>query len=133
MIEDPNITLGILKIFAESETPWPANLSDENIKDRFKDVSQDTIEYHLICAIDSRLLRGFYSKDVLLSGGTTYTFGWLDGLTVEGSEYVRNASNPKFMNMAKEHLKSAGLEITTKNLINVINVVMNNLLSQISA
>ena len=48
MIEDSNITLGILKIFAESETPWPANFSDENIKNRFKDVSGDTIEYHLL-------------------------------------------------------------------------------------
>lgn len=132
MIENPNLTLDILKIFAETGTPWPANLSAADIKNRFQNVSWDTIEYHLICAIDSKLLHGNYSTNVAFDG-TIYTVGWLDGLTVGGNEYVRNASNPKILKMAKEHLILAGIEITTKNLINVIEVVTNNLLSNISA
>ena len=127
MIEDPNLTLDILKIFAEPNTPWPANLSDKDITNRFTDVSKETIEYHLICAIDSGLLRGNYSRNASY-GGTFYTFGWLEGLTVEGGEYVRNTNNPNILKMAKENLISAGLEFTTKNLIKVIDVVINNLL-----
>ena len=132
MIEDPNITLDILKYFASDEISWPANLDDRQIKNHFKNIPHRTVDYHLICAIDSELLRGAYTRHAV-AGGAFYTFGRIDGLTVEGGEYVRNAAGSKVWDRAKCRLIEAGVEVTTQNLMLAIPEVIVQLVKQSSS
>ena len=125
MIENPEITLKILRIYARDETPWPANYCVEDIVRLTDDFERNVIEYHLICAIKSELLQGSVNKTSTLDGNL-YTFGYIDGLTAKGSEYVCNSENPEVWNKAKDYLISAGLKITTdKSYTAVSNVVQN--------
>ena len=48
MIEDPKLTLDILKYFAKDEVSWPANLDDREVKAYFKNISPNKVEYHLL-------------------------------------------------------------------------------------
>ena len=128
MIENPEITLKILKAFAQDDVPWPAKFTIEDITNWIDNCDRATIEYHLICAIDSGMLHGDYTKSTTFSGNI-YTFGYFDGLTVEGGEYIRNFENSNIWNLAKDKLISEGITITTRNMLSAISVVVNDLIS----
>ena len=129
MIEDPKLTLKILKYFASDEISWPANVDDRDLKNHFTDIPSDKVEYHLFCAIESGLLEGAFNRNATFDGAF-YTFGRFDGLTVVGGEYVRNASSGNKWELVKEKLSTAGLEFTTRNAMlamqNVIEELIKN-------
>ncbi len=128
MIENPEITLKILRIYARDETPWPANYCVEDIVRLTDDFERNAIEYHLICAIESELLHGSVNKTSMMDGNL-YTFGYIDGLTAKGSEYVCNSENPEVWNKAKDYLISAGLKLTTNNLVTAVSDVVQDIIS----
>ena len=128
MIENPEITLKILRIYARDETPWPANYRVEDIVRLTDDFERNVIEYHLICAIESELLRGSVNRTSTFAG-SVYTFGYIDGLTAKGGEYVCNSENPEVWNKAKDYLISEGLKITTDNLRIALSNVVQNIIS----
>ena len=118
MIEDPKLTLEILKYFARDEISWPANVDDRELTNHFSDISSDKVEYHLYCAIESGLLEGEFKRDAMLDGAF-YTFGNLDGLTPEGGEYVQMASSSSRWELIKNRVTEAGLKLTTRTAIQV--------------
>ena len=118
MIEDPKFTLKLLQFFAQENIPWPANLTVTEVQQHFatQSIGRDKVEYHLICAIELKLLHGFYNRTSTFDGAV-YTFSYIDGLTVEGSNYVINASKSKLWEKAMQKLLEQGFEVTTKNVL----------------
>ena len=131
MIEDPKLTLDILKYFARDEISWPVNVTDRELKDHFKNIPPDKVEYHLYCAIQNDLLIGDFERYIKFGGGASYVFGNLDGLTPEGGEYVRMASSSSRWELIKNRITKAGLELTTRTAIqvtkNMIEEKINNI------
>ena len=129
MIEDPKLTLKILKYFASDDISWPANVDDRDLINYFTNIPSDKVEYHLYCAIESGLLEGEFRRNATFDGAF-YTFGRLDGLTVVGGDYVRNASSGNKWELVKKKLSTAGLELTTRNAMlamqNVIEELIKN-------
>ena len=129
MIEDPKLTLKILKYFASDDISWPANVDDRDLKNHFSHIPSDKVEYHLYCAIESGLLEGKFSRNAM-SAGAFYTFGRLDGLTVVGGEYVQNASSGSKWELVKKKLSKAGLEFTTRNVMLAMQNVIEELINK---
>ena len=130
MIEDPNLTLEILKYFTRDEISWPANVDDRELINHFSDISSDKVKYHLYCAIESGLLEGQFTRNAMLAGAF-YTFGNLDGLTPEGGEYVRMASSSSRWELIKNRITEAGLELTTRTAIQVTKNMIEGKLNNI--
>ena len=78
------------------------------------------------------MLRGAYKRHAVASGAI-YTFERLDGLTVEGGEYVRNAAKSKVWDRANGRLIEAGVEVTTQNLMLALPEVIIQLVKQSSS
>ena len=122
MIENTDLTLRILQHFAMEDVPFPANLSIEDLKNAFPNDNANSIEYSVICAFQSGLLSGHEPKAVHTFDGTMYTFGWFDGLTASGGEYVRNAAT--HYDKAVNAIKDVGLEITTSTIKDALKVMI---------
>lgn len=115
MIEDPDLTLKILKHFARDDVGYPAHVSPNDLVKEFPGESRSRINYHVMCAIDCEFLRGKYDR-VAAARGVAYTFGFIDGLTKAGGDYVRN-SETRLWDEAKKTIIEKGLAITTTHLI----------------
>ena len=122
MIENTDLTLRILQHFAREDVPFPAQLQIHNLKTTFPNDNGNSIEYSVICAFQSGLLSGHEPKAIHSHSGTTYIFGWIDGLTASGGEYVRNAAT--HYGKAVELIKGMGLEITTSSIKDALKAII---------
>ena len=129
MIEDPEFTRQILEYFASDDVDFPANktVEDDLVKafGGYPNISK--IEYHVMCAYENELLIGDY-QEVRSFEGVTYNFGFINGLTAKGGDYVRD-SRSKYWNEAWEKIKETGLEVTTKRLLEFLPVLILKALS----
>ena len=117
MIEDIDLTKRILEYFA-SDAKWPSNASLQTLYSKFPDESQDSIAYHVYCAESAGLLEANVNQKHTATG-VFFTDGWIVGLTQKGGEYVRD-SRSSYWNKAQEEIKNAGLEVTTKLMIDML-------------
>ena len=93
MIEDPDLTLCILRYFSREDVPNPANkLVEELADDEFRGVDLGRLRYHVRCAQENGLLAARISR-VATSQAVQYSFGFIDGLTAKGGEYVTKLPN----------------------------------------
>ena len=129
MIEDPELTLEILRYFAQGDIGFPANKSDYDVHEAFQDKSFDEIQYHLYCALEAGLLHGKDPNEcrIVAARGVGYSFGNIDGLTPLGGEYVRNAKS--FWLKAKIEIAKRKLPLTTTILNEMMRAMVQRLLS----
>lgn len=80
--------------------------------------STDTIEYHLMCAIDNELLIGKY-RIITAFEGSAIKVGILQGLTPKGGDYVRD-SDSNLWEKARQSLIDQGIAVTTSRLVDSI-------------
>ena len=123
LIEDPRITLDILKYFARDEVGFPANVMvQRELADAFPKYPLDTLRYHVFCAMESGLLV-VASYDIRETGETAaIAIGNIVGLTSAGSDYVRD-SRTELWDTAMKKLTDAGLEATTGRLVEVLHKI----------
>ena len=121
MIENPELTLKILRFFAQPDVPFPANFFAQDVFDKFPDEAQDEITYHVRCAKRAGLLEADMAEQTGISG-MMLQIGCVYGLTHEGGEYVRCAAN--HLEAAVKKLKEAGEEVTTGALVTVVKALM---------
>lgn len=119
MIEDPNLSLRILRYFAQDGITYPANLTLDQIQPEFEDIEEDVLLYHLWICTEAGLLSGDI-KHIKSFGTTRLMVMVLYGLTRIGGEYVRNAETG-FWDQALEELRNQGIAITTSNLIHMVS------------
>ena len=120
LIEDPRITLDILKYFARDEVGFPANVMVQRELDAaFPQYSLVTLKYHVFCAMKSGLLvvASYDIRDT--HERAEINIGHIVGLTSAGSDYVRD-SRTKLWDTAMAKLTDAGLEATTGRLVEVL-------------
>ena len=120
LIEDPRITLDILKYFARDEVGFPANVMVQRELDAaFPQYSLVTLTYHVFCAMKSGLLvvASYDIRDT--HERAEINIGHIVGLTSAGSDYVRD-SRTKLWDTAMAKLTDAGLEATTGRLVEVL-------------
>lgn len=117
MIEDPKLTLDILKYFASDHIGFPAHVKVETLLDHYPQ-GTDTIEYHLMCAIDNELLIGKY-RIITAFEGSAIKVGILQGLTPKGGDYVRD-SDSNLWEKARQSLIDQGIAVTTSRLVDSI-------------
>lgn len=118
MLEDPQLTLKILKYFARDDIGFPSNKTvDDLVKEIPGEAGREQIVYHVICAEENGLLRANIRDDsVLGKDGRRCEISYMDGLTAKGGEYVR-ASEGCFWNEAWNYLQKQGSQITTQTLL----------------
>ena len=123
MLETPKITLEILEHFAKDETPFPANETLETLCKKLPQHDESTIKFHLICAYDNNLLLGGgYKRYTYLAEGADYTFGWIDGLSHKGSEFVQMARTG-LRKTALKKIKETGQKVTTDLLFQMLRTL----------
>ena len=118
MIEDPKLTLNILKYFASDDIGFPAHVKADDLLDHCHQVSKETLYYHLMCAIDNKLLIGKYSI-ITAFEGSAIRVGILEGLTPKGGDYVRD-SDSSLWEKARQSLIDKGIAVTTSRLVESI-------------
>ncbi len=128
MIEDPNLTRQILEYFAQEDVTFPANkMVEDDLTEAFPNDELSRLEYHVMCAKENGLLIVDIRENPMMDG-TVFVFGFISGLTAKGSEYVRG-SRSKYWAEAWKQIKSKGMEVTTKLLIEVMFKLMSSSLS----
>lgn len=112
MLEDPNVSLRILRYFAQDDVPYPANAEFDDVAAELSDIDKPTLAYHLKVCIDADLLDG---NCVLTEtfGGSELLFGWLHGLTSAGSDLVRYAARRRRWRKALRLARRSG-SLTTQ-------------------
>ena len=90
MIEDPNLTRQILEYFARDDVGYSANKTVDDIATEFHDIGFRSLEYHVLSAGDSNLLK-IRTRETSVFAGVTRTVVSISGLTDEGRDCVRDA------------------------------------------
>ena len=118
MLEDPKLTLKILKYFARDDIGFPSNKGvDDLVKEIPEATTREQIVYHVICAEENGLLKAYIHDDSVMGrGGRRYGISYMDGLTARGGEYVR-ASEGRFWDEAWNYLHKQGSQVTTQTLL----------------
>ena len=127
LIEDPRITLDILKYFARDEVGFPANVMvQRELATAFPQYSLVILRYHVFCAMGSGLL---VASSNIHDGPerTEVLIGNIVGLTSAGSDYVRD-SKTKLWDMAIAKLAEMGLEVTTGRLVEIFPKIASQML-----
>ena len=123
MIEDPDLTLCILRYFSREDVPNPANkLVEELADDEFRGVDLGRLRYHVRCAQENGLLAARISR-VATSQAVQYSFGFIDGLTAKGGEYVRN-SQTGFWDKAVKEIEDGGASVTTNLMVKFLPMLI---------
>lgn len=118
MIEDPQITVRILKHFADN-LEFPAHARVESLlKDIHPKIDEKTLKYHLYVCIENELLVGKY-RIVTAFEGSDISIGVLEGLTPKGGDYVRD-SDSHLWERARQSLIDQGIAVTTSRLVELI-------------
>lgn len=129
MIEDPKLTLDILKYLARDDIGYPANVSVHvDLAREFPDEDMDRLEYHVACAFENDLLMGSYDRDVMMDG-VIVNIGYIDGLSPRGGNYVRDAET-KFWGKAWSKIEDVGVRVTTERLIEMVASLTSEALSR---
>lgn len=130
MIEDPKLTLDILKYFADDNVGFPAHVDSNDLLDSYPQINKETLDYHLMCAIDNELLVGEY-KIVTAFERSSLQIGILEGLTPKGGDYVRD-SDSNLWEKARQSLTDKGIAVTTSRLVDSIAHLVQNSFSSTS-
>ena len=127
MIENPELTLKILKYFARDDVTWPANLTVEDLLAELPRESRDSLAYHIYCAEEAELLDCQIIRTKVLDG-SDIQIGNIVGLTQKGGEYVSN-SQTQYRALAIDQLINAGVGLSTKILGLVTEKLIKSALS----
>ena len=123
MIENPELTLKILRHFARDDVPFPSNLADEDLYQVFPKEKPENIKYSLYCAIKTGLLKGSVI-DTSTFDGDDYMISRIFGLSPKGGDYVRNAE--RHFEKALDLIRKKGEAVTTSLLVQVVNQLVIN-------
>lgn len=110
MIENPELTLNLLRHFARDDVPYPSNLEPADLYAAFPDQNPADIDYSVICAIQSGLLDGDI-LDASTFDGRNIFISHMDGLSQAGGEYVRHAASQ--YERAINEIQKTGIEVST--------------------
>lgn len=119
MEEDIEITNEIIGFFAKQNS-FPVNITLGSLAQelgRQGEISK--VGFHLKCAIDAGLIVGDYRR-VATFGAVHYSFGFIDGLTKDGSDYYK-ATQVRIWDRAKKWCLEKGVPLSTKALLKYIN------------
>lgn len=117
MIEDPELSLRILRFFARDDIPYPSNLDFADLAATFESVSRPRLAYHVKCCMDAGLLDG--DCHTLMTSHAEILVGWMHGLSVAGGDYVRYADS-KFWQRALDRFRNSGVPVTTRALATLL-------------
>ncbi len=114
MIENTELTLNILRHFARDDVPYPSNLCPSDLYAAFPNHDQANIDYSVICSIQAGLLDGG-TLDASTLEGRSIIISYMDGLSQEGGEYVRNAASQ--YEKAVNEIQKTGIKVSTEILV----------------
>lgn len=119
MIEDPELSLSILRFFARDSVPYPSNLDfHDDLVPAFEGVTPERLAYHVKCCMDAGLLDGDCEVAAAFDH-SEIVVGWLHGLSTSGGNYVRYADS-RFWRRALDRLRGSGVPATTQALATVL-------------
>ena len=111
MIENPELTLKILRHIARDDVAFPANLTLEDIQAQFPGEDGDAIAYSVVCAFDAGFLMGGEYRRIRTGMQAHYRIANIDGLSRAGGEYVRAAAT--HYQEAVAAVRKMGWDVTT--------------------
>lgn len=113
MIENPELTLRILRYIAQDDVPFPANLTYEKLLEEFPDEKPGAVACSVILAYKANLLMGsgVHRTDYKSKAEAQFRIGLIDGLSPEGTFYVGNAKTQ--FDKACELAKHMGWDLTS--------------------
>ena len=117
MIEDPELSMRILRFFADDDIPYPSNLDFADLAVAFEDVGQPRLAYHVKCCMDAGLLDG--DCHTVMTSHAEILVGWMHGLSVSGGNYVRYADS-RLWKRALDRFRDSGVPVTTQALAAVL-------------
>ena len=119
MIEDVEITRRILELYA-NENEFPSSIGMEELMEALPDIPRNVLEIHIVWANDSGMFLGrAYLKTNIAYGGTEYTILTPDGLSKEGSDYVKYAQT-SLWDKAKDMAQEKSVPLTTQLLARIL-------------
>ena len=118
MTEDIELTRKILELYAD-EDKWPSSIGEAELREAFPDVHTNVLTAHIVWAQDSGMFKGKAYEIYRHMGGVEYIIGAPDGLSKEGSDYVKYART-SLWDKAKERAKEKSVPLTTQLLAKIL-------------
>ena len=125
MIEDIELTRKILETYAD-EDEWPSKIEETDLRRAFPDVRDDILIAHLVWATDAGMFKGKGYYRVELMGGPEYGFGYPDGLSKVGSDYVHSARQSNLWEKGKKQIAEKGLPLSTSVMSRVLAKIIQD-------
>ena len=127
MIEDVELTRNILELYAD-EDRWPSAIGGSEIRQAFPKQSEQCLIAHVVWAADSGMFKGeaYYRTEFI--SGTQYDFGYPDGLSKAGSDYIQYARS-SLWERAKSNIQKQGVPLSTSLLAKVLPKLAEDVLT----
>lgn len=122
MLEEPKLTLRILKHLGSNEVGFPAEENLGTLHSKMSDVALEHLTYHVVIAKEDGLILASIDKNYNFGrkSGPAYTYVVsIDGLTAAGGRYVQMAEKGNW-DKAVEALQEQAFPITTTAIIDVL-------------
>lgn len=130
MIEDVELTRKILGLYAE-EDRWPSAIGGPEIRQAFPDESNDRLIAHVVWAADAGMFKGTAYHSTAFTHGTQYDIGYPDGLSKDGSDYIKYARSGLWKR-AKSIFQDKSVPLTTQVLAKILPKLAEDALTNVS-